>query len=241
MIFLFRKEFYLYFWKSLNEKRLLFQYNEGYHKILLSELFQMKCGEGEGRCHHSTECDTYSGLRCLTGTCPKSYGYTGNTLKKANIIIISIHTHSFTFIHSFIQTFSQIKFWIFLVKTNWIFGILWCFVVFRFIFPLKAKCCAFPKRFDYKPGQQFYCNDKNICGENEGNCYLDRHCKPGLICGKEGGPDGRPGDWTGPGSCFLHQEVRYPKWLLTAASRCCIKEGDDVKEVKDEKEGKLNL
>ena len=64
---------------------------------------------------------------------------------------------------------------------------------------------------------------------------MDRHCKPGLKCGRRGGPDA-PG---GPGSCFIHKENRYPE-KYTANSRCCIKEGDDVKEGKDEKEGKLN-
>ena len=40
------------------------------------------------------------------------------------------------------------------------------------------------------------CNNKaEKCGENEGNCDKDSHCKPGLKCGMGNCPNGFPSDY----------------------------------------------
>ena len=46
--------------------------------------------------------------------------------------------------------------------------------------PLSTSCC------DNKPEK---------CGENEGDCDTDSHCKPGLTCGIDNCPSGFPSNY----------------------------------------------
>ena len=46
------------------------------------------------------------------------------------------------------------------------------------------------------PKNEICCNNKpEKCGENEGDCDDDSHCKPGLKCGKDNCPSGFPSDY----------------------------------------------
>ena len=50
-------------------------------------------------------------------------------------------------------------------------------------FPLEPDCTACYSSCNKKPGK---------CGENEGDCDYDSHCKAGLKCGSDNCPSGFP-------------------------------------------------
>ena len=96
-------------------------------------------------------------------------------------------------------------------------------------YPTWVDCCY--KETGPQPGDYNYCSTQNKCGENEGDCDSDYHCKSGLSCGKDNCPsylgfssstdccfdnvtiivtDKPPGDWN----------------YCTSTNKCGLNEGD---------------
>ena len=69
----------------------------------------------------------------------------------------------------------------------------------RSVFCQKAEECSANAPLDTS-----CCNNKSEkCGENEGDCDNDSHCKPGLKCGKDNCPSGFPSDYD---CCYIPEQ-----------------------------------
>ena len=64
------------------------------------------------------------------------------------------------------------------------------FNMITYLLPLGEECTA------SAPKDKSCCNKKaEKCGENEGDCDKDSHCKAGLKCGKDNCPSGFPSSY----------------------------------------------
>ena len=123
-----------------------------------------QCGIGRGHCDYDTECKW--GLICGKENCPSVYNHTEYGCCLGNSIMWTGEK-------------TQHKLWkswgkCYLLYLTWPF----CNNL-----PLEPDCTACYSSCNKKPGK---------CGENEGDCDYDSHCKAGLKCGSDNCPSGFP-------------------------------------------------
>ena len=126
-----------------------------------------KCGENEGDCDSDAHCK--AGLACGTDNCPAGGNFPPEADCCYKVTGIKI---SYTYLLlSYFWIYHQIKCADFFQKNYWSFLLLGCTATD----PYSGSCCNF-------------LTEK--CGENEGDCDSDAHCKAGLTCGIDNCPAG---------------------------------------------------